>query len=139
MHKIIYIILFFSLNIFSQNIIGKWKTVGANNKGLSIVEVYQDNNIYYGKIVEILNKKETICDYCKGQFKDKDMIGLVILKGLKKDNDTYINGEITDPEIDKTYSCTVNLENPNKLKLRGYIGFSIFGRTEHWYRVITKK
>ena len=137
MKKIILIpVLFFFISSFSQDIIGKWKTVDANNKELSIVEIYEENNLYYGKIIKVFNDEgKTICDYCKGQFKDKDMIGLIILKDLKKEKDIYEDGKITDPEIDKTYSCYVKLENPNKLKLRGFIGFSLIGRTEYWYRV----
>ena len=42
---------------------------------------------------------------------------------------------IMDPQIGKNYKCYITLEEENKLKLRGYIGFSVIGRTEYWHRV----
>ncbi len=58
-----------------------------------------------------------------------------ILTGLSKNGDEWNGGKILDPENGKTYKCYITLEDKNKLKLRGYIGFSLIGRTEYWYRV----
>ena len=77
--------------------------------------------------------------YVKGAFtgadKDKPIEGLVIMKGLEKDGDEYNGGKILDPKNGKYYKCYITLEEANKLKLRGYIGCSLVGRTEYWYRV----
>jgi uncharacterized protein (DUF2147 family) len=54
---------------------------------------------------------------------------------LEKDGDAWEDGEILDPNNGSTYSCYIELENDNKLKVRGYIGISIVGRTQYWYRV----
>ena len=70
-----------------------------------------------------------------GKYKNKELTGIVILKDLVQKDKNYEDGEITDPENGKTYSCYVKLENTNKLKIRGYIGFSLLGRTEYWYRL----
>jgi len=59
----------------------------------------------------------------------------VIVRGLSKDGDEWTDGKILDPKNGKLYKCYISLENENKLKLRGYIGFSLIGRTEYWYRV----
>jgi uncharacterized protein (DUF2147 family) len=58
-----------------------------------------------------------------------------ILTDLEKDGDAWEDGEILDPNNGSTYSCYIELENDNKLKVRGYIGISIVGRTQYWYRV----
>jgi len=122
----------------AQDVIGKWRTIDdETGKPKSIIEIYKDGDKYYGKIVKILSdeNKDGICHTCEGKYKDKNLIGLVILKDLEKDDDEYNGGEITDPKKSKTYSCYIKLVEPNKLKVRGYIGFSIIGRTQYWERV----
>jgi hypothetical protein len=58
------------------------------------------------------------------------------LNGLKKDSDTqWSGGEILDPKNGKTYSCKAELiEDGKKLKMRGFIGISLLGRTQVWER-----
>ncbi len=127
---------YFSVN--AQDVIGKWKTIDdKTGKTKSIIEIYKDGDKYYGKIVQLLTEenKDGVCRTCETKYKDKNIIGLVILKDLKKDGDTYEDGEIIDPKNGKSYSCYIELVEPNKLKVRGYIGFSLLGRTQYWYRV----
>ena len=59
----------------------------------------------------------------------------MIIKGLEKDGDEYNDGKILDPQSGKLYKCLIELENADKLKVRGYIGFSLIGRTQYWHRV----
>ena len=49
-----------------------------------------------------------------------------------KDGDEYNSGTILDPENGETYKCYLELELDNRLKVRGYIGVSLFGRTQYW-------
>jgi len=138
MKKIIYIVfLLFSINTFSQDIVGKWKTIDdKRNITTSIFEIYKNGDTYSGKILLILNEEnKDICTSCKGKYHNKSLQNIIILKSLVKDGSLYENGNITDPENGKTYNCYVELVSDSKLKIRGYIGFSIFGRTQYWYRV----
>jgi len=57
-----------------------------------------------------------------------------ILTGLSKDNDEWSGGKILDPRNGKIYKCYIKLVNKNKLKIRGYIGVSLFGKTAYWHR-----
>ncbi len=59
---------------------------------------------------------------------------MIIIEGLKKDGDEYNGGAITDPESGNVYKCYLELVENNKLKVRGYIGFSLLGRTQYWLR-----
>ena len=130
------ILSYFSVN--AQDVVGKWKSIDdETGKPKSIIEIYKENGKYYGKIVQLLTEanKDGICHTCETKYKDQNIIGLVILKDLVKDDDEYNDGEITDPKNAKTYSCYIELESANKLKVRGYIGFSLLGRTQYWYRV----
>jgi len=63
------------------------------------------------------------------------LIGLRILWHLKKDDDGWSGGRILDPDNGKVYKCTIAMEQDGKkLKVRGFIGFSLLGRTQYWLR-----
>ena len=57
-----------------------------------------------------------------------------ILTGLTKDGNEWSGGKILDPKNGKEYKCYLQLLDHNTLKLRGYIGISMFGRTAIWKR-----
>ncbi|HEY0563645.1 MAG TPA: DUF2147 domain-containing protein, partial [Methylophilus sp.] len=64
------------------------------------------------------------------------IIGMTIAKGLKKNGNQYDGGEILDPENGKLYKCKMKLDDTgNQLEVRGYIGFSLLGRSQTWTRV----
>jgi len=126
------------LTAVAQDVTGKWKTIDdETGEAKSIVEIYKQNGKVYGKIIEILDpaKKDLKCVECEGKDRNQPILGLVILKGLEKDGDEYDDGTITDPNNGKVYKCLIELENDNKLKVRGYVGFSLLGRTQYWNRV----
>jgi len=63
------------------------------------------------------------------------IIGLVFMSGFAKKSDTrWDGGTIYDPKSGNTYSCFMELETPEKIKVRGFIGLSLIGRTEYWNR-----
>jgi uncharacterized protein (DUF2147 family) len=123
---------------FSQSIFGKWKTIDdETGKERSIVLIYEVNGKVYGKVIEILEPtlKDKKCALCNGADKDKPVLGLTIIKGLSKDEEEYNGGKILDPKNGKLYKCSIILDGADKLKIRGYIGVSMFGRTQYWQRV----
>lgn len=122
----------------SQSVIGKWKTIDdATGEAKSIVEVFSKSGKIYAKVVDILDPatKNNLCKQCSGEDKNKPILGLTIIKGLSKDGSEYNSGEILDPKNGKLYKCALTLESKDKLKVRGYIGFSLLGRTQYWHRV----
>ena len=132
--------LFFTTVFYAQNqtVIGKWKTIDdETGKAKSIVEIYEKSGKIYGKVAEILDleHKNNVCANCTGSDKNKPILGMVIIKGLTKEADEYTNGKILDPKNGKTYKCFITLESKDKLKVRGFVGISLFGRTQYWYRV----
>lgn len=123
---------------FSQTVIGKWKTIDdETGKAKGIVQLYEKDGKIYGKILEILDAehRHEKCVLCEGSDKNKPVLGLTFIKGLKKDGDEYNGGKILDPKNGKSYKCYITLEGNDKLKVRGYIGISLLGRTQYWYRV----
>jgi uncharacterized protein (DUF2147 family) len=121
-----------------NSVLGNWKSIDdETGKELGIVHIYEESGKIYGKVIEILNPKDRakLCSNCDGEDKGEPILGLTIIKGLKKDGHEYNSGKILDPKHGKYYKCYINLENDNKLKVRGYIGISLFGRTQYWHRV----
>ena len=130
--------LLFSTIFYSQGVIGKWKTIDDETaKAKSIIEIYEKSGKIYGKVIEILEaeNKKKVCSNCSGEDKNKPILGMVIIKGLSKEGNEYTFGKILDPKNGKLYKCFIELEGKDKLKVRGYIGISLFGRTQYWYRV----
>jgi uncharacterized protein (DUF2147 family) len=64
------------------------------------------------------------------------VIGMEFIENLKKDGEEFNDGTILDPKDGKKYKCYLKLLNKNKLKVRGFVGFSIIGRTQYWLRNI---
>lgn len=122
----------------AQDVVGKWKTIDDDTgQAKSIVEIYKQDGKVFGKVVEILDpsKEKATCLKCPDEDKGKPIKGLVILKNLKKDGDEYSGGTIMDPNNGKVYKSYIALDSPDILKVRGYIGFSLLGRTQYWHRV----
>lgn len=122
----------------AQSVLGKWKTIDdATGDAKSIVEITERNGRIYGKVVELLNPamKNLKCKDCEGTDKDKPVLGIEVIKGLRKDGDKYTDGKILDPSSGKLYKCTVSFDGADKLKVRGYVGISAFGRNQIWHRV----
>jgi uncharacterized protein (DUF2147 family) len=100
------------------------------------VLLYKNNGKLYGKIINLLleEDKGKLCVNCKGENKNLPIEGMVIVEGLKLNGKTWEEGTILDPKSGKTYSCYITFDDDNTLKVRGYIGFSLLGRTQKWIR-----
>lgn len=139
--QIFYSLFFILFAVFStqaQSILGQWKTIDdETGKAKSVVEIYENNGVLFGKIIEIVDKskQDAVCKSCDGANKDKKIKGMIILEGFKKKGSTWEGGTILDPNSGKVYKCNLNLESSDKLKVRGYVGVSLFGRTQYWQRV----
>lgn len=123
----------------SQSVLGQWKTIDdVTGNAKSILEVYKKGDRIYGKVQKILEKgkENALCIKCEGELKNKPVVGMLIINGLKNsDKNEYSGGKILDPENGKNYRCKIwiNPDNPDELKVRGYLAF--FYRTQTWHRV----
>lgn len=131
---------FFSASLFANpSVIGVWKTIDdETGKVKSLVEISETAGELKGKIVKLFRgpeeDQEPKCEKCDGEKKNMPLVGLEILWGLKSDGEKkWSGGEIMDPKKGKTYSCKMELlEEGKKLKVRGFMGFSLLGRTQVW-------
>jgi uncharacterized protein (DUF2147 family) len=115
----------------ADDIIGTWRTEDETGQIL----VYKSSNLYYGKIAAGTSKEKFDVKNPDKERRNDPLIGLIILKGLKFENNAWKNGKVYDPHNGKTYSCTITLMNPDTLEIRGFVGFSWIGRSELWRRV----
>lgn len=129
-------ILIVSFVSYSQSIIGQWETFDDETKEKkAMIEIYKTDNLFYAKIIEsYTSDKNAVCETCKGTTKGKPIIGLIIIENLKQDGNKFNGGTILDPENGETYKCYLKLKGNDKLKVRGYLGVSLLGRTQYWKR-----
>ncbi len=130
-------VLFISTYGLQAQVTGLWKTIDdRNGSEKSIMEIFEKDGKFYGKIIKLLEGSTfTCCEKCPDDLKNKPLVGMVIIHDLTKTETGAIDGRVMDPKNGRTYSLYVELENPDKLKLRGYIGIPALGRTQYWYRV----
>lgn len=133
--------LLFVVNANAQNadaILGKW----INPSGEGQIQIYKKGNLFFGKLAWIKEPDDKATGKPKLDVNNPDknlqsrpVLGLELLKNFKFDgDDVYEDGTIYDPKSGKTYSCKMTL-NGNKLKIRGFVGISLLGRSEVWTRV----
>lgn len=128
-------LLFMSVFCGAQPVIvGKWITIDdETNETKSVVEIFERNGKVHGKIIKIFSDDDPdpVCDKCP-QDDDrylKKIIGMEIIKDMRKAGDEYVDGNILDPEDGKVYRCKLWLEG-SQLMVRGYWG--PFYRTQTW-------
>lgn len=129
--------VFVTISGFSQTIFGNWNSYDEEtNKIESVIEVYEKDSKAFAKIISISdsNRSAATCVECSGKRKNAAILGMNILTGLTKDGNEWSRGKILDPKNGKEYKCYLQLLDNNTLKLRGYIGISMFGRTAIWKR-----
>ncbi|MGB0895691.1 MAG: DUF2147 domain-containing protein [Flavobacteriaceae bacterium] len=127
-------VLSFTAN--AQTIVGQWETYDDKTKEKkALIEIYNTGNRYSAKIIKsFVGEQNAVCKECEGDKKNKPIIGLIIIEDLIQNDTEYNGGTILDPESGEVYSCNLKLINANKLKVRGFIGFSLLGRTQYWRR-----
>ncbi|TGK35828.1 DUF2147 domain-containing protein [Leptospira andrefontaineae] len=131
----------FSLSADPAPVTGVWRTFNdAGTKEESTVEIYEKDGKIFGKILSLIDPndkdgKPARCTECDGPEKDKPILGMVIIKGLGADGDKWTGGRILDPNDGTWYKCSLKAtEGGKKLEVRGYIGFSLIGRSQFWQK-----
>jgi uncharacterized protein (DUF2147 family) len=140
------IIVFASTLAFSQTesdaILGVWET----GSGKARVKIDKVGDKFFGKVVwlrEPLNeegKPKVDKNNPDEKLRTIPLLGYKLLKDFSYVGEkTWEQGTIYDPENGSTYSCTIKMTDENTLDVRGFIGVSLFGRTDVWKRVQLKK
>ena len=116
---------------------GRWLTQDKDG----VVEVYRCGDAFCGRLVWF--RKQSLQDNPQALdiqnptpgLRNRSLCGLVILSGFRPEGQAeWTGGSAYDPESGHTYSGKMTLKPDGHLSLRGYIGISLFGRSEEWTR-----
>jgi hypothetical protein len=120
--------------------VGRWKTLDEDTgEAKSIIQIYERNGKYYGKIAEILTgNTDAVCEECEGNLKNKPILGMVIMRDLVPEEGeigSWEGGRILDPQNGSDYRLSVWYEDrdPNTLYVRGKHWTGLY-RTQEWKR-----
>lgn len=126
-----------------QTPVGTWTQVDdATGKPKSLIEITQQPDGTLQGVVRLVyfsdqGTNDPICKKCEGARHDQPVVGMTVLWGVKQDGSVWDGGQILDPGNGKTYKVKLTLEDSGqKLDVRGYIGWSLFGRTQTWIRKV---
>lgn len=136
--SILFMVSVMSVSAQSDKVLGIW----FNGEKDAKVEIFKNGTKFYGRVVWM---EKPLNDQGKEAMDDKNpdptkrtvkLMNMVFMKNFSFDSESgqWTGGEIYDPKNGKTYSCKMKLSSENHLEVRGYIGISMLGRTEHWER-----
>ena len=144
MHKtLIALVLFAAGSAWAQTTpVGLWKTIDDKTKSeRALVRISESGGVLSGRIEKLLApdaKPDVVCDKCDDDRKDKSIVGMEIVRGVKKaeaDN-TWEGGTILDSTEGKIYKVRMQTaDGGKKLEVRGFVGMPMLGRTQTWTRV----
>ena len=131
-------LFFLPLVARAQSPIGVW----TNEAKEANFEIYDQGGKLFGKVVSLKEpldkngKPKTDINNPDPAKRSVPTIGLVFLKNFTAaGNGRWENGTIYDPKNGKTYSSFMQMKGNNTIEVRGYIGVSMFGRSQTWSRV----
>lgn len=118
--------------------VGIWRTIDdKTGRERSLVQIEETDGVLHGRVLSTVDPADAahVCEKCDDDRKGQPVIGLEIIRGMRPDGDSWGEGRVLDPETGHIYHGTMRLEDGGrKLVLRGYIGISLFGRSQTWLR-----
>src|SRR5881227_1328836 len=114
--------------------VGVWEQVDEKSgKAESWFKITERNGVYGGAIVKIFFKpgedENWVCSKCEGAERNAPVLGLTLIKGMRRNGSEYENGTIMDPRDGSVYRALMRVSpDGQKLEMRGYLGISLFGR-----------
>ena len=103
-------------------------------------KITERNGVYEGAVAKIFFKPgedaNWVCDKCEGADKGRPVLGLTLIKGMRRNGLSYENGTIMDPRDGSVYRALMRVSpDGQKLEVRGYLGISLLGQTQVWNRL----
>lgn len=137
----LFIAVFLSFQLFARynadDILGVW----ANSSNKGHIQIYKHDGKYYGKIIWLKHPFDDMgrpkVDYKNPDESERNnkLLGLVMLRDFKYEDEEWKGGKIYNPQDGKEYKSYLKLTDNKTLSVRGYIGISLFGKTENFIRI----
>jgi uncharacterized protein (DUF2147 family) len=120
-----------------QNAVGRWQIVNSDGTPGGKAETYLENGKLFGKVTEARpgRSPKDLCDKCSGEYKNQPIMNMIFMRNFHPDGDDWVDGTVVDPENGKVYKGKIWSVGNDKLGMRGFVGISLFGRTETWTRL----
>jgi uncharacterized protein (DUF2147 family) len=121
-------------DVKQSRIIGTWLTQGKDGI-IQIAEV--PGGTYEGRIVGGNQPGRLDAKNPDSALRARPLRGAVILRDLHYDGDgKWSGGAIYEPDTGRTYKCLVELAAPDAIKVHGYIGIALLGKSQLWTRYL---
>ncbi len=117
-------------------ILGRWKTYDKKTGvAINIIQLYIIKDRVFGSVQRMLriSERDAICYECKGEDKNQNVEGLVILKDLRQKGERYVNGKFTDIKNGKVSECQIWIDEENKDVLN--VKYKGGGGVHQWKRI----
>jgi uncharacterized protein (DUF2147 family) len=134
-------IVCFLCALCSQFLVGQTKADDIIGNFLSpdkdgVMQFFKTGTTYSAKLIWSKDKERLDYKNPKPELRNQKVLGTIIAHNFVfNGKDTWENGTIYDPTDGKTYDCKITLDEKNNMKLRGYVGISLFGRTAYMVRM----
>jgi len=132
------VLMLFAGHVAAAELAGLWLAHDDDGKPTGYIKIVEQAGVYTGIIDKGVkqDQDEQYCTACKDERKDQRMRGMTMMKGVvDKGDGAYQGTEILDPFSGNTYKVKLKLKDAGEtLEVRGYIGVSLFGRTQTWKR-----
>jgi hypothetical protein len=118
--------------------VGLWQPLSSAGKPLGLIRIFEAGGLYYGRIEPSFpgDDRGERCTRCTGARHNQPIIGLLLMRHLRRQNGEYVGGDILDPDTGRVYDCTLRLiEGGRELIMRGFLGISLLGRSQTWQRL----
>ena len=121
--------------------VGLWKTYSdRTGEADGLVRIVEERGEFVGRVEKVFSppndSPNPLCGRCPGELRDQPVVGIAVLRGVRRRQDGYTEGTILDPDEGENYRCTLTLkEAGRRLEIHGFIGLPLFGRTQVWTRV----